>query len=120
MSRALIGKSILFICVSLLISVSLSVAESQSKGHNYWTTKGWTIFRPEAQGMRSEVLADMLWYVQLILRNCWNLEIIYKSTQKQSPLFRVCGGHRVTGAFTWNLTSIPLVTFDHLRAFSSP
>ena len=30
-SRAIIGKSILFICVSLLISVSLSVAESQPK-----------------------------------------------------------------------------------------
>jgi hypothetical protein len=120
MSRAIIGKSILFICVSLLISVTLSVAEYQSKEHNYWPTKGWRTSTPEAQRMRSDVLADMLWYVHLILRNCWKLEIIYKSTQKQSPLFRVCGGHRVTGAFTWNLTPIPLVTFDHLRAFSSP
>jgi len=82
MNRAIIGKSILFICVSLLISVSLSTAESQSKEHNYWPTKGWRTSTPEAQGMRSDALADILWYVQLILQNCRKLEIIYKSTQK--------------------------------------
>jgi len=82
MSRPIIGKSILFICVSLLISVSLFAAESQSKEHNYRPTKGWRKSTPEAQGMRSGVLADMQWYVQPILRNCRKLEIIYKSTQK--------------------------------------
>jgi hypothetical protein len=38
MSGAIIGKSILFICVSLLISGSLSAAEFQSKEHSYWPT----------------------------------------------------------------------------------
>jgi len=59
MSRAIIGKSILFICVSLLISVSPSAAESQSNEHNYWSTEGWRTPTPEAQGMRSEVLANV-------------------------------------------------------------
>ena len=59
MSRAIIGKSILFICVSLLISLSFSAAESQSKEHNYWPTKGWRTSTQEAQGMRSDVLADI-------------------------------------------------------------
>jgi len=64
MSRAIIGKSILFICVYLLISVSLSAAEFLSKEHNYWPTEGWRTSTPEAQGMRSDVLADMLSLVQ--------------------------------------------------------
>jgi len=86
MSRAIIKKSILFVCVYLLISASLYAAESQSKEHKYWPDEGWRTSTPEAQGMRSAVLADMQWYVQLILWNCWKLEIIYKSTQKQRPI----------------------------------
>jgi CubicO group peptidase (beta-lactamase class C family) len=64
MSRGKIRKSILFICVSLLILASLSAAESQSKECNYWPTKGWRTSTPEAQGMRSDILADMLSRVQ--------------------------------------------------------
>jgi len=63
-SKAIKCAILPFILIFFLASPHVYSSESQSKEGIYWPTKEWKRSTPEAQGMRSDILVDMLSLVQ--------------------------------------------------------
>ena len=47
-----------------------------SNSVNYWPTQGWRTTTPERQGMKSDVLADMLQYIRNQKLNLHSITIV--------------------------------------------
>jgi len=65
------AKKIFFFC--FLAFLNVYVGEAQSSQQDYWPTEEWRTSTPEAQGMRSDVLTDML---SLVQEKRYNIESI--------------------------------------------
>ncbi len=69
-------KGFIIYCIFLFIVICWTSAETSSATTDYWPTEGWRTSTPEAQGMHSGILADMLEFIQKQMLNIDNITII--------------------------------------------